>query len=102
VLNRTRAGSAIPVKFSLHGDQGLGIFVAGYPKSAPIDCDPAAEVNGIEQTVAAGRSSLSYSAGADQYTYVWKTDSAWAGTCRQLVVKLRDGTSHRASFMFTK
>ena len=38
----------------------------------------------------------------DQYTYVWKTNKAWAGTCRQLVVKLDDGTYHRANFNFTK
>ena len=102
VLNKTKAGSAVPVKFSLHGDQGLAIFASGYPKSGTIACDPTAEVNGVEQTVSAGGSSLSYDAPADQYTYVWKTDPAWAGTCRQLVVKLRDGTIHRASFMFTK
>ena len=23
-------------------------------------------------------------AATDQYNYVWKTDKAWAGTCRQL------------------
>jgi len=30
------------------------------------------------------------------------SDHAWAGTCRQLVVKLDDGTSHRASFKLTR
>ena len=48
-----------------------------------------------KQTVTAGNSSLSYSAGNDQYNYVWKTEKGWAGTCRQLVVKLIDGTTHR-------
>jgi hypothetical protein len=33
---------------------------------------------------------------------VWKTDKAWAGTNRQLVVKLADGTSHVANFKLTK
>ena len=32
-LNSVKAGSAIPVKFSLGGDKGLNIFAAGYPKS---------------------------------------------------------------------
>jgi hypothetical protein len=52
--------------------------------------------------VTAGGSSLSYDPTLDQYNYVWKTDRAWAGSCRQLVVKLVDGTFHRANFKFTK
>ena len=100
VLNQAKAGSAIPVKFSLGGDRGLAVFAAGYPKSEQIVCSSTAEVDGIEQTVAAGSSSLSYDAFADQYTYVWKTNKGWANTCRQLVVKLDDGTAHRANFKF--
>jgi hypothetical protein len=34
--------------------------------------------------------------------YNWKTDARWAGTCRQLIVTLDDGTSHRANFNFVK
>lgn len=98
-LNAMNAGRAVPVKFSLSGDRGLSIMAAGYPKSQQIDCG-AATVDGIEETVPAGGSSLSYDAVTDRYSYVWKTDASWAGTCRQLVVKLIDGTSHRASFRF--
>jgi len=99
-LNRLKAGAAVPVKFSLGGDQGLDIFAAGYPKSQLIPCDSAAAVVGIEETVTAGSSTLTYNAETERYTYVWKTDRSWAGTCRQLVVKLDDGTSHRANFVF--
>lgn len=99
-LNAVNAGRAIPVKFSLDGDQGLNIFEADYPKTQQIACDSTATVDGIEQTVTAGSSSLSYDASTDTYTYVWKTQKAWAGTCRQLVVKLNDGTVHRANFKF--
>lgn len=99
-VNLVNAGRAIPVKFSLGGDQGLDIFETGYPKSQQITCDSSAPVDGIEQTVTAGGSSLSYDALLDQYTYVWKTDKAWAGTCRQLVLKLDDGSVHRANFKF--
>jgi hypothetical protein len=102
ILNVAKAGSAIPVKFSLGGNQGLNIFDATYPKSQVITCDSTAPVDGIEETVTAGGSSLQYDAGANQYIYVWKTDKAWAGSCRQLVVKLVDGTFHRANFKLTK
>ena len=98
VLNSVKAGQAIPVKFSLGGDQGLNIFEASYPKSQQIPCDSTAAVDGIEQTVTAGSSSLSYDTSTGMYTYVWKTEKAWANNCRQLVIKLNDGTFHRANF----
>ena len=99
-LNSVNAGRAIPVKFSLSGNKGLGIFPAGTPESQQITCDTNAPVSNLEDTVTAGGSSLSYDAGSDQYNYVWKTNSAWAGTCRQLVVTLNDGTTHTAIFKF--
>ncbi len=99
-LNSVKAGQAIPVKFSLAGNQGLSIFAAGYPVSQKIACDGGAQSDAIEETVTAGSSSLNYDAGSNQYNYVWKTDEAWAGTCRQLIVKLIDGTEHKANFKF--
>jgi hypothetical protein len=102
VLNKMKAGGAVPVKFSLGGDRGLDIFADGYPKSEAIACDSTADVDGIEETVATGNSGLHYDATADQYTYVWKTDKAWADSCRQIVLKLADGTYHRANFKFAR
>jgi uncharacterized protein len=101
-LNIMKAGAAVPVKFSLGGDKGLDIFAVGYPKSEVIPCDSAGEVEGVEETVTAGSSTLSFDPSTNQYTYVWKTDKSWANTCRQLIVKLDDGTIHRANFKFTR
>ncbi|MCG7849273.1 MAG: PxKF domain-containing protein [ANME-2 cluster archaeon] len=98
ILNAVKAGSAIPVKFSLNGNQGLSIMTPGFPKSSPISCDSNAVVDPVDETVTAGSSSLSYDASLDQYIYVWKTDKAWSNTCRQLNVKLIDGTMHVANF----
>ena len=58
----------------------------------------------LEETVTAGYSSLSYSEGQPfgQYHYVWKTEKAWANTCRRLDLKLVDGTVHSAFFKFTR
>jgi predicted outer membrane repeat protein len=99
-LNILRAGAAVPVKFSLGGNEGLDIFAEGYPKSQPISCSTSAPLDPIEQTMSAGGSSLSYNATSERYTYTWKTKKAWSGTCRQLVVKLDDGSVHRANFKF--
>lgn len=100
-INQVKAGSAVPVKFSLGGNQGLNIMAAGYPKSAPAACDASATVDNLEETVTAGSSSLSYDPLTDQYIYVWKTQKTWNG-CHQLVVKLIDGTEHKAIFKLMK
>jgi hypothetical protein len=99
--NRVKAGSGIPVKFSLDGDQGLGIIAANFPKSKEIDCDTSANLDNIEQTRTSGKSTLQYDPTTDEYTYVWKTKKEWAGTCRKLKLKLDDGTKHKAKFKFT-
>jgi hypothetical protein len=86
------------VKFSLSGNQGLNIFATGYPKSQQITCDASAPVDDSIPTVTAGNSALTYDAASDQYTYTWKTDKAWVGTCRRLIVGFVDGTTQRADF----
>src|SRR5262249_17288463 len=37
-MNIVKAGSAVPVKFSLHGYQGLNIFETNYPKPVSMSC----------------------------------------------------------------
>jgi hypothetical protein len=101
VLNAMNAGRAVPVKFSLGGDHGLDIFASDYPKSQLLPCDSTALVDGVEETATAASSALTYDPLTEQYRYVWKTDQSWANTCRQLVIKLLDGSYHRANFTFT-
>jgi len=106
-LNVVKAGSAVPVKFSLGGDQGLDIFAkaadgSSYPKTAPIACNSTDSVDAIEETVSASTSALHYDASTNHYVYNWKTEKAWAGTCLQLVLKFKDGTKHLANFRLTK
>ena len=102
VLNLAKAGAAVPAKFSLGSNQGLAILAAGYPKSQPIGCDAASPSDPIEETVTDGSSGLSYDAASGLYTYVWKTDKAWAATCRLLTLALVDGTEHTALFKFSR
>src|SRR6266511_4172601 len=102
VRNTMRAGLAVPVNFSLDGYKGLGIMASGYPKSQPIACDTSAPTDAVETTLPALLSVLLYDPRTDTYVYVWKTDRSWANTCRQLIVKLDDGSVHRANFQFTR
>jgi len=46
------------------------------------------------------RAACNRDAATGRYNYVWKTDKAWAGKCRQLVVKFLDGSVRRANFKF--
>jgi hypothetical protein len=99
VVNSVKAGAAVPVKFSLGGDRGLQIFAADHPSSQQTSCSGGG-VDDIEETVSAGGSTLVYDATSDQYTYIWKSDKAWAGSCRELQVRFVDGQTHVAQFRF--
>jgi hypothetical protein len=87
--NRAKAGSSVPLKFSIGEYDGLDILAAGSPSVRA--CDGAGSVQ-----VADGK--LSYDAEAGQYVYVWRTDRAWAGSCREITVRLDDGSAKSVSF----
>ena len=88
------------MKFSLGGNRGLGIFEIGSPASQAVSCSGFTGTSAVDETVTSGVSSLQYSSSNDQYTYVWKTDRSWAGTCRVLVLTFNDGSQQRANFQF--
>lgn len=98
VANGAKAGSVIPVRFGLGGDRGLNVFASNYPKSQQVTCDSGAAVDGIEETTRSDAATLTYSSGTGTYQYAWKTERSWAGTCRELIVRFRDGTEQRALF----
>ena len=70
------------------------------PSSVQINCNTSAPIADVEETETAGGSSLSYDSATDRYKYVWKTESSWKNTCRQLTLTLRDGTVQIANFKF--
>ncbi len=98
-VNVMSAGRGVAVKFSLSGNKGLAIFAAGSPISVPLVCGTNV-TDEVEETLTASNSALSYDAATDTYIYVWKTDKAWKGTCRQLQLKFNDGTTRVANFQF--
>jgi N-acetylneuraminic acid mutarotase len=98
-VNTAKAGSAIPIKFRLGGNQTLDIFLPGGPVSSEYACGSAPTAP-IEVVVAASSSGLTYDAASDTYVYVWKTDKSWVGTCRQFRLNVRDHSTHVAYFQF--
>jgi hypothetical protein len=98
-VNVAKAGSAIPVKFSLGGDRGMSILAAGSPSSRVFDPSATLPPDSIEETLTSTPAGLSYDSGAQRYQYVWKTDRSWTGY-RELVLRLSDGSVHTAYFQF--
>lgn len=95
-----RAGDVVVLSWSLAGFQGLDVLASGYPVSAPIECGSSPALT--EGTATTSRRGLQYlKSPSGRYAYSWTTSTAWAGTCRQVVVKLDDGTYHRANLRFS-
>jgi hypothetical protein len=93
-VNAAKAGSSLPVKFSLGRDAGLAVLASGSPTSRNVGCNGEATTGQPESVAPAGSSGLSYDASTGTYTYVWKTAKGWAGGCRRFTLTLTDGSSH--------
>jgi hypothetical protein len=100
MINRVKAGSAVPVKFTFCSSGVLGIFASGSPVSVLHPCGAGA-IDDVEQTVTAGSSALSFDPASGRYNYVWKTDKMWTGQCRTLKLTFANQMSVVAEFRFT-
>jgi hypothetical protein len=102
-VNRWKAGHKVPVRFSLGSFRGSVPVAPGYPKMAPVVCGSGAEPAGSER--ARGSWKKAHARRGKRrwiYTFVWRTEKKWAGDCRQLVLKLDDGTVHRVELQFVR
>jgi hypothetical protein len=99
-VNRVTAGRAIPVKFSVEGYRRASSALSGPPTSVQVACNDNLSERLVEGSITGGVSHLKVV--GRSHTYTWKTSSAWAGTCRKLVVTLVDGSRHEALFRFVK
>jgi hypothetical protein len=89
--NTKKAGSTIPVKFSLGRDAGTGIFLPGSPTVTP--CSGGTSVPAV--------GTLTYDRFSDQYVFTWKTAKTWKGTCQTFTFTLVDGTTHSVDVTFS-
>lgn len=98
-VNRITAGRTVPMKFTLGRDFGLDIFADGYPRSMAVRCGDAAVAPIVDGGDSAA-SRLNHDDGTGTYVYLWNTNRGWAGSCRTLTIKLRDGSERSARFSF--
>jgi X-Pro dipeptidyl-peptidase len=97
-LNQRTAGSAVPVRFSLAGDQGPSVLAepVSYRR---VHCTTRAPI-GPATAASIKEPGLVYDASSGAYELTWKTDRAFRATCGRLDVELIDGTTHSALFRF--
>jgi hypothetical protein len=100
-LNAAKAGSSVPIKLSLGVDAGLDIFAADFPQSRQINCTTRVGMGGF-RVEPPGSSTLTFTASTGLYQLNWKTESTWLNTCRELVVRFKDGSTANAFFQFKK
>jgi probable HAF family extracellular repeat protein len=97
--NAFNGGREVMLRFGLGGDRGLAIFAAGSPAWVQLSCATGAPI-GAATPVSPGDLELRYQKGPDRYTLRVATSDAWSGTCRQLDLKLADGSTHSLRFSF--
>lgn len=99
-VNKVKAGDVAAIKFTLGGDRGLAVFLAGSPGSGPTACVAGAPLGTVVPIDK--KTGLAYQKATKTYLIEWKTDKTWANTCRRLELRLADGSVKYADFKFTK
>jgi virginiamycin B lyase len=94
-VTTVKAGSTVPVGLDLGVNTGKKVMAAGSPMSEQVSCDDPSLVLG---TPGAGGKVQASSGG--HVELVWKTDRAWRGTCRRLVLSFAPEGWNTADAMF--
>jgi hypothetical protein len=97
--NLAKPGQAIPVKFSLNGDQGLDVVTSARFIVEGTDSTPEGEPIAVTTV---GGSGLTYDAATDTYTYVWKTSKDLSLKTGRFELILSDDTAHTFQVNFKK
>jgi hypothetical protein len=101
-VNSANAGQAVPVKWRITDAKGVGISDRGSfvsLTSCKSNCSEWKCIQSATTESAAGAPGLQY-LGNGNWHYNWKTPKTYAGTCRIMTIKLKDGTEHKAEFKF--
>lgn len=98
-----KAGSALPIRFTLFSDgeplvdSDLNVIRA--LSSRETSCETGAPIGAATPAKLIG-SGLHFDIDTNSYGIEWKTDSAWKGTCRELILQLIDGSEHALEVRF--
>jgi len=99
-VNSANAGQAIPVKWRITDANGVGISDPGsfisFTSQKVENCD---WTKGTLKDTITDTSGIKY-LGDGNWQYNWKTSKAFAGTCRIMILNLKDGSQLPAKFKF--
>jgi hypothetical protein len=96
LVDNAKAGDALPLKFSLQGDRGLGIV--SRTTWQPASCGDWSSL----ATATTGSGKISYNPSIDRYLDLLATDPNWKGSCRTVDLQLADNTHHTIHVRFTR
>jgi hypothetical protein len=100
-INRWIAGEVVPVRFSLGGYRGLDVLAPGYPQVAEVECGEGEQpISGRPARSTGWQKGLRFK--HRSYVFMWRTERDWTRGCRQFLIKLKDGSVHRAEFRFVR
>ena len=105
-MNTAVAGDKLALKFSADGYRGLDVLAEQQPYSRLVDCTTLQTVT-PGQTAITPRPTPVKALGnlkvndRGVFTFAWKTDPLWAGTCREFVATADSGNQYRAYYRFT-
>ena len=94
VLNMVNAGAVVPVRFTLAGGGPNPLI-----DSQPVDCTTLVPTGAAPASLA-GPGSTDLTQNENQYMVNWKTDAAWAGSCRRVTVRIPAAADAIAYFKF--
>jgi streptogramin lyase len=89
-VNDVAAGSAVPIWFNLGDVSAVSASASTSPTSTPVDCTTLAPTGAA---VPASVSPTGTKASNGRVMYVWKTDKAWAGSCRAFTLGIAAPTT---------
>jgi Tol biopolymer transport system component len=101
VVNVMEAGRAAPLLWRLTDSTGRPVTtLSGATVRSTARACPAGASDAVEVTAPVGTPLVNLGLGF--YALGWKSDKAWAGTCRTLELDLGEGVTRQAVFRFTR
>jgi streptogramin lyase len=94
-VTTVKAGAAVPVGLDLGANAGKNVMASGSPVSEQVSCEDPSQVLGPP-----GDGGRVNGSNGGHVELVWKTDKAWTGTCRRLVVSFAPNGWNTASAVF--